>query len=177
MRDETAMSIFPSSPEAFWTKNRSDESDASALCGDKVRGTRILFPERGSNLRLNDSFSRKMEPTNKIDKISIGFRRLVDFRSEMKVGGSEANKAMWNIFMLSTATCWQGYIILVGFLPVLIMSQIALTTARKPSPHRLLLRVLCFFIEWGQPFLFVISINLQSFYNWGKTYNFFFFSN
>ena len=79
--------------------------DAIALCGDKVRGTRILFPEKVSNLTLNGSFSRKTGTTNKIDKISMGFRKFVDFRSEKNVGGIEAVKARWNIFMLSTATC------------------------------------------------------------------------
>jgi len=119
-----------------------------------------MFTGELSKLRLNGLFTRKTELINKVDKRSIGFRKFVDFRSEMMVGGSEAARAIWNIFIFSTATCWQGYTILVGFLPVLSINQIALTTAIRPSVHRPLGCVLCFFIEWGQLFISVISFNL-----------------
>ena len=106
-----------------------------------------MFTGKVSKLRLNGSFTRKTELMNKVDIINIGIRMFVDFRSEMMVGGSEAARVRWNMLMFSTATCWQGYTILVGFLPVLIIIQRALKTARIPSFHKPLLFFLDFFNE------------------------------
>jgi len=104
MRDEIAMSIFPSFPEASWIKNRFDGSDTSEFCGDKMRGTRVLSSKRVSKLRLNGSFTRKTELTNKVEMISMGARELLNFLNEMMIAGGEANRARWNILMFSTAT-------------------------------------------------------------------------
>jgi hypothetical protein len=60
--------------------------------------------EKLSKFRLNGLFTRKTELTNKVDKINMGFRKLVDLFNETNVSGIEAVKAMWNIFMFSTAT-------------------------------------------------------------------------
>ncbi|NVM43885.1 MAG: hypothetical protein HWN79_03120 [Candidatus Lokiarchaeota archaeon] len=65
----------------------------------------MLFTGKKSKPKLNGLSARMTELTNRIDKISIGFMKLVDFLSERTVGGSEAARARWNIFMFSTATC------------------------------------------------------------------------
>jgi hypothetical protein len=85
--------IFPFSPEAFCIKNNSDEFDASAVCGVKLRGMRVLFSEEVSKLRIDGLFTRMKELVNNVEMIRMGFINPVDFLSENRVGGTEANSA------------------------------------------------------------------------------------
>ncbi|MHA2009277.1 MAG: hypothetical protein ACXABO_19020 [Promethearchaeota archaeon] len=65
----------------------------SALCGDKVRGIRVVFSELISRLKMDGLFTRKAELTNKVDKISIALTYLGEALSESITGGIGAKNA------------------------------------------------------------------------------------